>query len=966
MTSEEKFYLDSLITNALTINSDEMEGQQVIDLNNLNLCAVDYAKSDVIADEDNQSDSKTTEYDFLKNIYEDKDLIKLITTPAEDLPDILKDINTDNRVIIEFAGATVKDPNPVTYSIKVKPGDTITDDTIIGDVMQNGKLKTIKSIFSKGTVSSINNGEDYFRLYPSNCDRHIVLENTLSGSGQDFDIYEDIMSINEKFQHEGLLYALITNNMCYSLLPYVLSHRYRGVYTRKRSVLSEGKWYLDTSDLSYDNTEVSTFITNKAFKDNKQYDTTVFVFDNVNESLDTGVAIFDSSIIQVLDDIQDEFGAKIISPDITKNDMKSWKKRAKKKKKRKKVKKEINEKTQQSTNRFKKSDNPFQEIQKEGDRLLDARSEYINKCIEIYKNKDKLPLCKYDPEYTDCKFLVNDKIDENTLSNVQKYDSEFSYYAIGDIDNYYNYYFSLLGNLNLLNDKDDPYTQEFFQIISDIIDKRIIVEAIDVLDMKRNFMKLFNDNVTKLFKLYSNDKFNTKEHIDKEFNMFEQKIHKFIQDAQTNFNKDITTKFNELNLGEEALENAGGIYTDNNEYRRIYDYIKSIYTVDNENEDDAPNEIIAQLSTMYTYIKKYGDGSNNPYKDLKTEDDKYIYLTLVIEEAKKITDFWDKILDLYEHGNMEYCIDELKNLSVRFDDYASWPQPSEITINNIEYKHYLFENVYPKEFDDTVDISIGDYDFPEEIEFPEIPDHIDVDENWAIDQLNSHEMGEPDNPNAITFLDFKYWQKYFALATLICLVPSFWNCGLDIMPFIQMIPLPCIFIAISSVYIPMFNMLIVFGIAIRGMYPWPIILYLNTSNQPINILTPLVAILDQLKDAFYSKLGQIEQIPIQGLANFYINKLNNEINEIKKENIKLDTYKTVIKSITLPKGMKLKEEFAKTVNQNVDTRQLITRIETLSKKKKLKRDANQNSVEQPNMQNIMTGVSSVLNPQTEK
>ena len=80
--------------------------------------------------------------------------------------DILKDINTDNRVIIEFAGATVKDPNPVTYSIKVKPGDTITDDTIIGDVMQNGKLKTIKSIFSKGTVSSINNGEDYFRLYP--------------------------------------------------------------------------------------------------------------------------------------------------------------------------------------------------------------------------------------------------------------------------------------------------------------------------------------------------------------------------------------------------------------------------------------------------------------------------------------------------------------------------------------------------------------------------------------------------------------------------------------------------------------------------------------------------------------------------------------------------------------------------------------------------------------------------------
>ena len=38
---------------------------------------------------------------------------------------------------------------------------------------------------------------------------------------------------------------------------------------------------------------------------------------------------------------------------------------------------------------------------------------------------------------------------------------------------------------------------------------------------------------------------------------------------------------------------------------------------------------------MYTYIKSY-DLSKNPYKDLKDKDDKFIYLTLVNEEAKKI------------------------------------------------------------------------------------------------------------------------------------------------------------------------------------------------------------------------------------------------------------------------------------------------------------------------------------------
>ena len=135
---------------------------------------------------------------------------------------------------------------------------------------------------------------------------------------------------------------------------------------------------------------------------------------------------------------------------------------------------------------------------------------------------------------------------------------------------------------------------------------------------------------------------------------------------------------------------------------------------------------------MYTYIKSY-DLSKNPYKDLKDKDGKFIYLTLVNEEAQKITDFWDKIIDLYEQSTMQNCIETLTTLAHKFDDYATWPLPSEININGVNYKHYLFENIYPKEFDDTVDISIGDYSFPEEIEFPEIPEEIDVDENWAID-----------------------------------------------------------------------------------------------------------------------------------------------------------------------------------------------------------------------------------------
>ena len=126
----------------------------------------------------------------------------------------------------------------------------------------------------------------------------------------------------------------------------------------------------------------------------------------------------------------------------------------------------------------------------------------------------------------------------------------------------------------------------------------------------------------------------------------------------------------------------------------------------------------------------------------------------------------------------------------------------------------------------------------------------------------------------------------------------------------------------------------VFGIGIRGMYPWPIILYVNVSDQPISILTPLIAILDRLKNTFYGKLDSIEQVPIQSLVNAYIAKLNKEINELKKENMKLDNFKTVIKALKVPNAESIQREFASIVDPYIDMRQRITRIESLSRKSK--------------------------------
>lgn len=926
MTQEEQKYVDDLIMKALSVTTDEKEGQQVININDLDLCSVDYELSSV----SNPEEQNYTDNDIFKKIYKDEDIYSLLLASSDELPNILSDIKTNTHVILEFADATVNDPNPVEYKISVNPGDSINSETILGTIIQKGEIKEIKSIFGQGEVAGINDNTEFKRLYPSKCNRHIILENTLEETGEFYDLSENIQELNDKFTKEGLLYSLITNNLAQSLLPVVLARRYRGVYTRTLNEYGTySKWFLDSSDAIVNNLDISTFIKNTDFKNNKQYDTPYFIYDIENENKDTGLKIFDSSILQIANDYQDEFGAKVIGNDITASDMKSWKRRAKKKRKRKKVKQEIKDRVQHSVDKIKHSENPYEVLNIEKDRLLNTRNDYIDKIINLYNNIDNLPLCKYDPYYNDCKFLVNDNIDIDVLDNVKKYDDEFTYSAIGDVDHYYNYYTSLLGNIVLLGEDADEYTKEYYELITDIINKRLIIESTSALQLKRMFCNLFNDNVSPIFKFYQNEKYNTEEYVNHQFNKFEDMINIFVQEENTKYVNNIKDQFSKAELSEETIQDTNTLYTDNNKYRQIYDYIKSIYVYDSDEDNSCPNEIASQLATLYMYIKSYGDGSNNIYKDTKTEDDKYIYLKLIQDESEKIRKFWDKIILEYNNCKIENCINDLDELSSKFDKYAEWPSPSFININNIQYQHYLFQNINKKE-ELPVDISIGDYDFPETIDIPDIPSDVSVDENWAVEQLNDHEIEEP-KPNPITILDFKYWQKYFTLATLICLVPTCWNCGLDLGP-IQFIQMPCIFIAIKSINIAIYNMVIVFGIAIRGMYLWPVILYLNTSNEPISVLTPLVAITKRLKTIFNQKINEVEAIPTQLLAEIYINKLTNEINDIKKENIKLETYKRAIKHLKIPNANYIAKEFGKIVNPDVDTRQKIMRLETLVKR----------------------------------
>ena len=62
-----------------------------------------------------------------------------------------------------------------------------------------GKNLPIKSIFSSGIVLGTEDNSDFLRLYPSKCNRHIIIDNFQLGTNQGIDT-EYLEKLINKFQ----------------------------------------------------------------------------------------------------------------------------------------------------------------------------------------------------------------------------------------------------------------------------------------------------------------------------------------------------------------------------------------------------------------------------------------------------------------------------------------------------------------------------------------------------------------------------------------------------------------------------------------------------------------------------------------------------------------------------------------------------------------------------------------------
>ena len=330
-----------------------------------------------------------------------------------------------------------------------------------------------------------------------------------------------------------------------------------------------------------------------------------------------------------------------------------------------------------------------------------------------------------------------------------------------------------------------------------------------------------------------------------------------------------------------------------------------------------------QLANIYWFIIHY-TGEDNESMAMNTGSNIDI-LDLVEEERDKLHNFWEEAIRAYYANPITKEINKFKEYAENLNPYADWPAPINIPIEGITYKLYTFSNPQYK---------------PTPV--PEPEEDIDLDNitepqeptDFPIPKEPSDDSNDP-TFDEITIKDYDYWKRYFALATVISI--PFLADGFDIPPTMTPIPLPCIYMCFNTIFIKQLNLVIVIGLALRGIWPWPVVLFVNCSSTPASYLTPLIAALQKLRELFQAKIEKIE-CTIPNLVQIIINKLEKENIQYRKTNIEYQVYIDILKNQRLENKELMKKSIKDQFNKNGDTRQVINRLEKLTQFPNLKND----------------------------
>lgn len=435
---------------------------------------------------------------------------------------------------------------------------------------------------------------------------------------------------------------------------------------------------------------------------------------------------------------------------------------------------------------------------------------------------------------------------------------------LGDKD-YDNYYLSLLSKIDI-SSNDNEYNIEYYNILKRIIEVRMCFESYSLSNLINEFNKLFSKR--------ANGK---------------------LKNAYFKLTNDLGP-------------------VNSKDYAEVQSWITENYTYKN---DEYMHYRIKQFTNIYLFIRTYNKFNWTVKEDGSTDKLNSLY-ELTKQECNILESFWAKCIAEYESCSIQNCINDIENLSNSQSQYAEWPSVGSLTIDGVTYKHYLFANTKADEMDNTPDNFDEEHGMDYSTTQPDIPTDCEVMPAEQDFLLPNDDDPQPNEPGPQSF---KYWQRYFALATVISI--PFFNCGLDIPPFIMMIPLPCIFICIAACYIQLFDITLVFGLSIRGMYIWPIILYVNMSNNYVNILTPLIAILKNILAKIQAKVETLSEAPVKSIVNGLIGALENDNHNLRNSNKEIDIQIAALKSKHNKNKKLIEDRMKKLLNPNANLNQQV-------------------------------------------
>lgn len=169
---------------------------------------------------------------------------------------------------------------------------------------------------------------------------------------------------------------------------------------------------------------------------------------------------------------------------------------------------------------------------------------------------------------------------------------------------------------------------------------------------------------------------------------------------------------------------------------------------------------------------------------------------------------------------------------------------------------------------------------------------------------------------------YKYWVKYFSLATLVTMM--FLGCGIPL-PFMACIPLPCIYIPITVIALNKVGMIIVIGITIRGAYVGPIMLFVNLKSAENSMLIPVTMSMAILMEMMQQKVDAISQMAMQSAAAEIVSVkglLAAQMKMAKEYDIKMKE----LKEMNVEGKQSIIDNFRQDTGE--DIRQTVTRLKT--------------------------------------